>query len=563
MIRSGDVVGGQYTVVRELGRGGMGIVYLVIQNRSAKLWAMKVLRLDTGAGEAAVSGLRQEYLMLRRLRHPGLPELADVFEDEGRLCLVMTYIEGMSLQQMIREKAAAGGQPYDAGTVISWGMAICSIMTYLHERKPPVLYLDLKPSNVMVKDDGRLCLVDLGASVFWRHGFKPSALAGTISFAPPELIRGGAAGPWSDIYSFGKLLTVLILNMKAKARAADPSAVRALKAAAGKCMRPRPEDRFASFRELSECLAGAGKKSGLLPHKKARWLITVIGLLALALILPRQHMNLKAGGRTRADEDYQVLTAGAGGLADEDFMKAASDAADLAPERPEAYLLAIGRLSADGAFDSADLDQVRGLLYGRAGEGAPDHLSLLKADPAAYGEVAYALGLALHEGSDDAALLSQADFWFGEMLEASPDPQAADDLQKIRIRHASLILQMDECLLALSQPIVEGETARQLWHVLDAQADLACCVDLSRMTRLHVLEGISGALYDHAAVFLSADISAQMQLDLLVRVREVLSDLGPFAGNEQAAAARSEEQLQLAGDQLMQILQEEQIKGEK
>ena len=557
MIRSGTVIGGRYTVVRELGRGGMGIVYLVIQNRSAKLWAMKVLRLDTGPDEAALSGLRQEYLMLRRLRHPGLPELADVIEEEGRLCLIMTYIEGISMQQMIREKRMPGGQPYDANAVISWSMALCGIMAYLHEHRPPVLYLDLKPSNVMVTKEGRLCLIDLGASIVWRHGFKAAALTGTVSYAPPELIRGGKPGPWSDIYSFGRFLGALRLNMDAAARAADPAAVKALEAVEEKCLSRRPEDRFASFREISDCLAKAGKKPAVLPGQKRRWVLAACSLLALTLALPMKAQGLRTGDRPGTDERYLALTEEAGGLADTDFMKAVTDAADLAPERPSAYLLVIGRLSADGVFDADDLDQVRGMLYDRAGEGEPDHLALLKQDPAAYGEVAYALGLAIHEGSDDAGLLSQADFWFGEMLEASSQLQAADDLQKIRIRHASLILQMDECLQAVSRPVVEPEAARQLWLVLEAQKDLAGCCQLSRMTRLHVLEAVSGAVYDHAAMLISAGISADMQLALLAGARADLKALGPFAANERGAASRAEEQLKLAEDQLAQIIRTE------
>ena len=122
MFRPGEAAGGRYTVIREIGRGGSGIVYLVLQNSSAKLWAMKVLYPSDGEKSVRAGGCGQEMQLLKSLRFPGLPELADVFEDRGRLCLVMTMVEGRTLLHVLRTHEKAEGKAYDIADIRAWGL---------------------------------------------------------------------------------------------------------------------------------------------------------------------------------------------------------------------------------------------------------------------------------------------------------------------------------------------------------------------------------------------------------------------------------------------------------
>ena len=552
MIRSGSVVGGRYTVLRELGRGGMGTVCLVIQNRSGKLWAMKVLHLKAAVRPEAEQILRQEFEMMRRLRHPGLPELADVIEEDGEYCLVMTYIKGRSLQQLISSGQGPDNRPYGPEEIIRWGLDLCSIMIYLHERKPPVLYLDLKPSNVMLQADGKLYLVDLGASLILRHGFKAAPVAGTASYAPPELKGGSSLGPWSDVYSFGRLLQALVRGMKSEKKAESRKALKALEPVIRRCLYTCPGDRYRSFREVSAALSQIVSRGRRKRRRRQHFLIVGRTLLGMSLVFAAGSIALNAASRAVSRRSYESLTEGAEGLAEDDLMQAVAEAAALQPEKPQAYLLLIGRLSADGSFDAADLDRVRSLLYGRSGEGEPDHLHLLKRDSAAYGEVAYALGQALHEGSDDPALHQQADFWFGEMLSAAASLPETDDRLRIRCRHADLMVRLDESLKHLSGSIVRDGQVGDLWHILEETVGLAESSELTRLTRLHLLSDGSAALYDHASLFLAVDIKAGAQLAMLDRILSAVRALAPYSAQEAVLADRTQMQAQLAADLISQ-----------
>ena len=189
---SGTVLKGRYCILEPLGKGGGGKVYLARDLELGVLWAVK---------EIPVSG-RNEARMLLKLSHPSLPKMVDYIEDDQKCYLVMEYVKGKSLGEYIRS-----GERFSIKEIIKYGIEITEIFVYFHNQKPPVYYGDLKPDNLMLGENGRLYLIDLGGAV---NGYKyqHKVCTGTNGFAAPEQYEGRINAA-TDIYTFGKTLSAL------------------------------------------------------------------------------------------------------------------------------------------------------------------------------------------------------------------------------------------------------------------------------------------------------------------------------------------------------------------
>jgi serine/threonine-protein kinase len=226
---------GRYRVVRLLARGGMGAVYQAEDTRlggvpvAVKEMSSSFVRGDTEAFERAVADFRREAAMLARLRHPHLPRVSDQFDERGKYYLVMEFIAGHTLLEGLRR--AGGHLPSDMA--LDFAGQLCDVLSYLHAQNPPIIYRDLKPSNVMIMEDGpsgtgdgsdiarsatlsrsvhpHLVLIDFGIARFYRPGQAgDTAIYGTTGYAPPEQYGDSQTDPRTDIYALGVLLHQLL-----------------------------------------------------------------------------------------------------------------------------------------------------------------------------------------------------------------------------------------------------------------------------------------------------------------------------------------------------------------
>ncbi len=209
----GTVLNGRYEVVRKIGGGGMGAVYLATdRNLGGILRAVKEMiqsYIEESQQDKAVSDFKRESMLLTSLDHPSIPTIYDYFYDEkeGRFYLVMKYISGGDLASRLR--AAPQGR-LDEETVVSWAMQIADVLDYLHNRQPPIIYRDLKPANIMIDgNSGRTMLIDFGIARWVNKEEKGVTAVGTMGYAPPELFSGNVA-PSSDIYSLGSTMFHLL-----------------------------------------------------------------------------------------------------------------------------------------------------------------------------------------------------------------------------------------------------------------------------------------------------------------------------------------------------------------
>jgi len=205
---AGTVLQKRYRIDRLLGGGGMGMVYLArdqrLSDRACAIKEMVDHFIDPQQRIEANEYFAREADTLAQLKHPAIPAITDRFDDQNRHYLVMEYVEGRNLE----EELAVRGGPLPEGLVIDIARQLCDVLGYLHGLTPPIVYRDMKPSNVMLTGNGRVVLVDFGIARLFKAQRK-GTMIGTLGFAPPEQYQG-VADPRSDLYSLGATLHYVV-----------------------------------------------------------------------------------------------------------------------------------------------------------------------------------------------------------------------------------------------------------------------------------------------------------------------------------------------------------------
>jgi len=268
----GSVLDSRYEIVRRIGGGGLGAVYLAkdrnLGDAPRAVKEMVEAHLDPAQHEKAIGDFKRESLLLTSLEHPSIPTIYDYFYDEllGRFYLVMKFISGGDLASRLR--AAPGGR-IDEKTVADWGMQAADVLEYLHSRPKPIIYRDLKPANLMIDgNSGRVMLIDFGIARWVKQEEKGVTAVGTMGYAPPELF-GGRVEPRSDVYSLGSTLFHLLtgsdpqdnpllifdFQKNPRPRQIAPSISTEMEQILMRSVEYKPEDRFPSAGAMRDALA--------------------------------------------------------------------------------------------------------------------------------------------------------------------------------------------------------------------------------------------------------------------------------------------------------------------
>ncbi len=204
----GYMLDGRYRVNRVIGQGGMGRVYLANDTRLAnRPVAVKEMIVDTAEHvRKAIEDFQREASVLASLSHPGIPNLFDNFVEHGRHYLVMEFVAGGDLQGML-DKLGSGARVAEP-KVLRWAHQILDVLAFLHAQKPPIIYRDFKPGNIMIDHNGRAMLIDFGIARFLPPGGRGTQI-GSIGYAPPEQYMGKAE-PRSDLYSLAATMHHLL-----------------------------------------------------------------------------------------------------------------------------------------------------------------------------------------------------------------------------------------------------------------------------------------------------------------------------------------------------------------
>ncbi|GAC1557316.1 MAG: hypothetical protein NVS2B2_14500 [Ktedonobacteraceae bacterium] len=186
----------------------MSVVYQTLDtrigNRRVAIKEMSQGHLSDKELDSATERFQQEANLLGSLQHPNLPHVYDAFSKQGRSYLVMEYIEGKTLLQILRENDA---RPIPVAQVLAYALQLCDVLAYLHQQRPPIIFRDLKPSNVMVTEAGQIYLIDFGIARLFKEGQQQdTALLGSLGYAPPEQHGFAQTNQRSDLYALGATL---------------------------------------------------------------------------------------------------------------------------------------------------------------------------------------------------------------------------------------------------------------------------------------------------------------------------------------------------------------------
>src|SRR5271165_2396595 len=207
-LTEGHLLDGRYRVKKVIGVGGMGRVYLSNDTRLAnRPVAVKEMIVGDGIQEKkAIEDFTREANVLARLSHPGIPTLIDHFAENSRQYLVMEFVAGGDLQGVLDKLGPKGKVAEDK--VLRWARQMLDVLDFLHGQKPPIIYRDLKPGNIMIDKDGRAMLIDFGIARFLPPGGRGTQI-GSVGYAPPEQYMGKTE-PRSDLYSLAATMHHLL-----------------------------------------------------------------------------------------------------------------------------------------------------------------------------------------------------------------------------------------------------------------------------------------------------------------------------------------------------------------
>lgn len=275
-LQAGVTVANRYAIQEVIGIGGMGSVYRARDMHFpnvTKLVAVKEMintAPDPLVRETIVQNFEREANLLATLHHPSIPRIYDYFSIESRSYLVLEFIHGKDMEAIINE--AKSFLPEEQ--VLSWAIELCDVLDYLHKHKPdPIIFRDMKPSNVMVNNNGDIMLVDFGIAKTFQSGIK-GTMIGTEGYSPPEQYRGEAT-PSADIYALGATIHHALTRRDPRLeppfsfaerpmRRINTSVSADMEAVVNTALEYNPESRFRTAADMKQALTTVAHKTGAL-----------------------------------------------------------------------------------------------------------------------------------------------------------------------------------------------------------------------------------------------------------------------------------------------------------
>jgi serine/threonine protein kinase len=275
-LQSGSVLINRYLVQEVIGIGGMGSVYrardLHFPN-VVKLVAVKEMinqARDPQVRQTIVQNFEREANILATLNHPSIPKIFDYFSHEQRSYLVEEFVNGRDIEEILNDSP----NPLPEDQVVAWAIELCDVLQYLHSHKPePIIFRDMKPSNVMINQEGHVILVDFGIAKMFHVGQK-GTMIGTEGYSPPEQYRGEAT-PLADIYALGATMHHLLSKRDPRVetpftfnerpvRKFNSAVSTELETVINTAVQYNVQERFQSAQAMQEALILAARKTGLL-----------------------------------------------------------------------------------------------------------------------------------------------------------------------------------------------------------------------------------------------------------------------------------------------------------
>lgn len=502
MLEIGSVIDGKYKILNVVGKGGMSVVYLAMNERANKQWAIKEVRKDgMQSFEVVKQNLVAETDLLKKLNHPHLPSIIDVIDCDDTFLIVMDYIEGNPLSKALE---TSGAQNQD--DVIEWAKQLCDVLGYLHSRKPPIIYRDMKPSNVMLKPDGNVMLIDFGTA----REFKYSSVAdttclGTQGYAAPEQFGGhGQTDARTDIYCLGATMYHLVTGHNPATppyemypiRQWNPMLSSGLEEIILKCTQRNPEDRYQSCAELLYALDHY--KDLDIENKKVqsfKWK-TFLASFIMTIVMLVGTIGFSAGLTVQTSSTYESYIANGDSAVSQDAAeKYYLDAINVDPANPLAYQKLLERCTSDSKLSEDEYNTIKDAIY--------EHEDELKSKyPSEYADnVAYKLGQALYFSYVPSSQKSESENF--SMAGITVSQRWLDIAQKMgsteQIKHrAELLSSMSKAYQNMSGKSLEGDPVEEVkgyWNNLVEIASPNIAKDENNQIALLIYRNVTSQIY--------------------------------------------------------------------
>lgn len=385
----GQVIDDKYEILKLIGEGGMSKVYLAMDKRLNKSWAVKEIekKAKDRNNEIVVQSAIAEANMIKQLDNPAIVRIVDIIDNGNVIYIIEDFVEGETLEALLE---ADGAQPEEL--VVEWGKQLCEAFDYLHTRTPPIIYRDMKPANVMLTPEGKLRVIDFGiAREYKEHNLKDTTSLGTRGYAPPEQF-GGKTDARSDIYSLGVTLFQLVTGRDPclastelkPVRQIDPKLSEGIETIIQKCVQHDPANRYQSCVELLYDLEhigeiGAGYRKQ--QKKKLKTFLTFAIATALCLIVGITGTVMR--GRTNRLDYEQNIQWARNASSSPERIGFYATAIDISPGSMEAYLGMIDAMKEDACYTVQEEETLKNKIN--------TNMTLLKAQPD-YARLSYEVG---------------------------------------------------------------------------------------------------------------------------------------------------------------------------
>ncbi|MCD8396040.1 MAG: serine/threonine protein kinase [Lachnospiraceae bacterium] len=489
-----------YRIVRRLGSGGEGTVYLVCHLCTEQLRAAKVLtnvRMDR----------KHELDMMKHLNHPSLPKIMDVLEQDGYLWLIMEYIQGRRLDQIV-SKGMTHEQLWSVASQLSL------VLMYLHSRREPVLHLDIKPSNILLRPDQTLVLIDFGTSIRGHSIEENAGKYGTRGFAAPEQQqRDGIVDVRTDLYGAGAVLYyccyghIPVEDEISFLRAGKYLQHLRFNRIINKCLQENPDKRYQDSRRLYNAICKAQRAEKFWQKIRKTFAATLLLLSVIILFinsLPKysdNYLDTAGAASDRALEDisqrfteisseivletttesaqnvihfydtereselesvneieYHRLLDMAGGMGFSQAVECYQRASELYPGDSEWFLQILEQVTSDGIFEAEEENAVKELIYATSMDSGSTALEQLAVDARAYGLFTYRMGLAYWYYYDGTGGKSAAAWWFRLAMDSQDKESNVDWLES-----AVVLSRIGSYYGMLGSTIAEEERETKEW----------------------------------------------------------------------------------------------------
>lgn len=362
MAAIGQIIDDKYEILKLIGQGGMSKVYLAMDRRLNKQWAVKEIekRARDRNNEIVVQSAIAEANLIKQLDHPAIVRIVDIIDNGTVIYIIEDYIEGETLNTILERN---GAQPQDL--VVDWAKQLCSALEYLHTRTPPIIYRDMKPANVMLKPDGSIKVIDFGiAREYKEQSLGDTVSMGTRGYAAPEQFGGqGQTDARTDVYGLGVTLYHLLTGHNPceppyeiyPIRHWNPQLSAGLEAIIQKCTRINPQDRYQSCAELLYALNHYEEYGAAYRAKQKRKLKAFVATAAAAVVFAGVGV-LGLGMQTATNNaDYsQNIIQAENATTSEEKVTYYSQAIDIKPLEEEAYLGMIEAFKDDAEFTTEE-----------------------------------------------------------------------------------------------------------------------------------------------------------------------------------------------------------------